>query len=385
MNVVGHQPVGQEADCEAPDGSCQLLEVSRVVLIITKDGLVIVSTDCHVVDGSVVGNSKWAWHTKGSDPFEISNLWVAVTSRGGLGAADRGHADPASRGEQADAPPGLAIGQSDGSTPRWGAKQAHPVEQRGGGHSASEPCVGHSNAVGQPPEAALGRCTLVADDDEVAITSRLELQPVRPPGAALRHREGLGGPQIRHQCRSCGANAEARRERTGLPDNCGDDRNETNRDQNLEKGRSANPLTWGHRRPLPVRTSSDHRNGRRRNDSTRSKNNQPGAVARPGLSPCLQVTSMESAVWPQAGGQPARPTCRLPLPGCRRAQAQASRPDPASAARTAPAMPPPFRQTCRHRAPGQAWTAGTRTDTRRPTSSAPRRRSHYGRCCPYRA
>ena len=74
MNVVGHQPVGQEADCEAPDGSCQLLEVSRVVLIITKDGLVIVSTDCHVVDGSVVGNSKWAWHTKGSDPFEISTF-----------------------------------------------------------------------------------------------------------------------------------------------------------------------------------------------------------------------------------------------------------------------------------------------------------------------
>src|SRR5437773_7139675 len=113
MNVVGHQPVGQEADCEAPDGSCQLLEVSRVVLITTKDDLVIVPTDCHVVDGSVVGNSKWAWHTKGSDPFETSTVGVAHSPLGGSGTADRGHADPASRGEQADAPPGLAIGQSD--------------------------------------------------------------------------------------------------------------------------------------------------------------------------------------------------------------------------------------------------------------------------------
>src|SRR2546427_13183051 len=84
MNVVGHQPVGQEADCEAPDGSCQLLEVSRVVLIITKDDLVIVPTDCHVVDGSVVGDSKWAWHTKGSDPFETSTVGVAHSPLGGV-------------------------------------------------------------------------------------------------------------------------------------------------------------------------------------------------------------------------------------------------------------------------------------------------------------
>src|SRR2546425_11452439 len=70
MDVVGHQPIGQEGDYIPPNRAGQLLKVSIIILGATEDHLVIVSVDRHVVNGTVMRIPSRAWHAKCLTPLK---------------------------------------------------------------------------------------------------------------------------------------------------------------------------------------------------------------------------------------------------------------------------------------------------------------------------